>query len=253
MATSTESIRIESPKSKFIWHFNPLKALLVVRDFYEKAIITRRDVQIVLIQFAYYSGILPIYFDGTTDRFMIHKSFQGLFCWIVWLIFVTVSMFGLIIAQVAAYRNFVITNILDIVPLLCTAMLTSVWSIHMHTAVKRLDIVQLINGYNQHVQYLKSKTLWLNIVYALLDFSSLRYLKQYTWFMLRYREARWKTNEEWHYRKSLQACHIKYVSTVSLSIISLHIPMRLSLPSFNFTSLYQKGVSVREKTNFPQV
>ena len=161
MATGTEFIGIETPNtnSNLIWYFNPFKALLVVRDFYKKPVVSRRDTQIVLIQFAHYSGILPIYYDVTTGRFMIYRSFGGLFCWILSLILMIAFTSGLILAQTKSFlfRGFVITNIFDIVPLLFTTMLVCTSFIHMHTVVKRLEIVQLINGYNQHVQYLKRK------------------------------------------------------------------------------------------------
>jgi hypothetical protein len=75
------------------------------------------------------------------------------------LTFITVTSVTLVLAQVNTFlfHSFLITNIMDTIPLLFTAFLTSVGIIHLHTAFKRIEIVQLINSYNQHLKHMGSK------------------------------------------------------------------------------------------------
>jgi hypothetical protein len=134
--------------------FNPLAALRIVKNFGLKSDLTRRDIQATLLQFAYHSAISPIYQYG--DEFRLHSSKRGLLPWIFMLGLISFSAIVLIGTQLNTFifHTFTITNIQDIVPLFFTSCLVSTWILHLHTALKRQEIVQLVNGYNQHCDYL---------------------------------------------------------------------------------------------------
>jgi hypothetical protein len=52
------------------WPLNPFKAFRLVKDFSLKPRVTRRETQILLIQFGYHAGALPFFYDTENDVFI---------------------------------------------------------------------------------------------------------------------------------------------------------------------------------------
>ena len=171
---SEESLAASSREAKLpLWYLNPIKAYALVKDFILKRVITRREAQIILIQFPYYSGTLPFYYDSQTDKFVLNRTFRGLFCWFLLLVISTISCIGITAAVTLkiATTPFQITNIHDVAPPFNLACYIAAIVLHWHTAFKRDDMVQLMNGYHQYVQFHKRKSgLHIHTSFAIIFF-----------------------------------------------------------------------------------
>jgi hypothetical protein len=62
------------------------------------------------------------------------------------------------LARKAMFEEVFITNVSDIVPIFNLAGYLATWLLHVHTAFKRTELLQLINGYNLHVEHWKRNT-----------------------------------------------------------------------------------------------
>lgn len=147
-------------EDKFKWNLDITKAYGEIKHYALIPRVTLHDTQIVLIQFGYYAGILPFYYNPTSDLFVLNKTYKTLFWWILSLAWCTLGSLGLMAFLVHGiiFDTLVLTNMFDVVAIFLSAGFLTTWLLHLQTLVKRQEMVQILNGYNQHVNHFKRKS-----------------------------------------------------------------------------------------------
>jgi len=150
-------------QSSILWYFSPSRAIKTFIKFYTEHNYkpkSKRELQILFVDYGHAWGVLPFFYDSSTDTFVLHETKSALFCWLLVIgsYFFTCLVLGVNLFIKFQTQNLVITKISDIMPVFNAACCWSAGLLHLHTAYKRREIVDLLNLYNSHTKYLNRKS-----------------------------------------------------------------------------------------------
>lgn len=148
------------PVDKLYLHFNPFKALShAIRLYKKKEPVQSQDIQVFLVQYTYYWGVVPFYYEEKYNKFILPTDKRSLVCSggiiSVQSLFIFMMFVNLLKGLVS--EGFVVTSMNHVFTLFYSCSCIGAGLAHLHTFYKRDAIVQLLNHYGLHIKYLHGK------------------------------------------------------------------------------------------------